>query len=306
MLAIIIGLAAVGVGGCAASHASSGSAGSGAGGWVASRETVLLEPGLNAGGVGWCMTPVGSSESGCGASAGRPPIIEESWSAEVSPGKQTSGYALVPSSVAAVNVNGSGSYATRDEVGLPAGLRVVSVELPGEAVTPFPRFGALGSAGDVVTGNTSGQVSGFGPLFAEIETTQLADAAHPTVGPCRISERRSGAARVEGGSVVTHLRPFGGLIGQGFEVCASTSYNLRGWPLLAGVLLSASHPRMRAPAPPLTRPASGHPGVYEALGGAEREPILLERVGPAWLFVARAERTERLTLLRELTVTLSL
>jgi len=107
--------------------------------------------------------------------------------------------------------------------------------------------------------------------------------------------------------MVTEVPSFSGLIGRGFLSCASASYSLAGWPLLATVLVSASHPGAPPPNLPALKPIPGHPGLFEAPGAAGEEGTLFARRVPgAWLVVSRAKAAQRLALLDRLRVVLDL
>lgn len=265
----------------------------------------LLAPELNAGTAGWCLAV--TPEGGCTAIRSRLPIVAETWSRSEGVSK---GFAITTSAVRAVSVrmvsnSPSGTIATRAAAVLPAGLRRVGVEIHegrrlGEA---GPQFVPLDGNGNVIY-----DVRGQNDIATEVAIRNVPSSPAVAV-PCRlVAEPMSGLA-LGGGSVVTAVKAYGGLIGEGFISCTSSSYNLDGWPLLAAVLLNAAKPG--APPRPLPgmTPVAGHPGVFRAPspeGTDIEKQMLARRVAGAWVVVARAKFKQRLTLLERLRVSLHL
>jgi hypothetical protein len=272
-----------------------------------SRE-VLLVPSLNAGWVGWCVISVDPSFGGCPPGRSRPPILAESWSSG-GPPRETDGYAVTTSQVVAVSFDGEPAIPTHAEAALPDGLRGVGLEIRGKSLLEesetIPRFTPLNEKGEVIPRPTEARSLPQGPLGMEVPTRNLRNPGHPTSGACRISAEHLNGLMVGGGSVITRIAAYSGLMGQGFLSCGSTSYNLDGWPLLAGMLLNASHPGSAPPRLAAMRPLLGHPGIFEA-PGSEEEEMVARRVHGAWLVVARAKLKQRLSLLEHLRATVHL
>jgi hypothetical protein len=288
--------------GCGASV----SAGAGGGSDAAAPYKVLFVPETIAGSAGWCFGAAGAGA--CGDGEQHAPVIEESWSGGGEPPK-TVGVAVTTDQVARVAIGRVGSgdarviegtVATRAETGLPAGLRVVVVKinrhLPGSQFIPLS---ANGSVIPQASGETASQ------LMLPIPTRKVRDPANPSGGICEIKlKTRSSDLSASDGRVITEVHGYSGFVGTGFITCASTSYNLAGWPLRATVLLSASHPGARPPSLMAMKPLPGHPGVFSVPGeeeppGPETEQYA-RRVPGAWLLVSRAKPAQRLALLERL------
>jgi hypothetical protein len=268
---------------------------------------VLLVPEVNAGVAGWCLsTP---PEGGCARGRSRPPVVAETWS-----GGSTgaTGYALTTSAVRSVSIDGGAVIATHEQSGLPDGLRGVSVEIAG--LDPererLPRFTPLNAAGDVIPQAAGrGNEISRGTLAVEVPVRSVSDPARPQSGACRIIAEGLGQVTVQGGSVVTVVKTYSGLIGEGYISCASTSYTVDGWPLLASVLLDAAHPGTSPRPLPDMRPLKGHVGMFYAPGpeGSSFEGgLVARRIPGAWLVVSRAKLQQRVSLLEHLHALVSL
>jgi hypothetical protein len=271
-----------------------------AGGQMADRDTsqVVLVPRVTAGWVGWCMAT--SASGGCARGRSRPPIVAETWSGEGSP-EVRHGYAITDSDVASVLVRGA-IVATRTSLGLPDGLRTVAVTMKGNSEEALPRFIPRDADEKTVSQSSITRPIAPGVLGLEVSTRR---SGNPSVDVCSVAaERRSGL--VEGrGVVVLGVTSQRGLIGEGFISCASRPFALDGWPVRAGVLLSASHPGALPPRLPAMSPVSGYGGVFEAPGG-EGEVMTARRVPGAWLVVTGGKLQQRLQLLKAVRVTLHL
>lgn len=270
---------------------------------IALNQKVLLVPPVNAGSAGWCMAI--APEGGCAQGRSRPPIVAETGESS-GPPAVTMIFALTLSDVRSVSIGGSRPIPTHAEASLPSGLREVGVKIRGlnPEFEVVPRLMPMNAHG-VRVHQAPGRGTEFdqGALSTEVPIRSVENAAHPTSGACRIVQGtlRDLTARV--GSVITFVKSYSGLIGQGYISCASTSYDLDGWPLLACVLLDAAHPGSDPPALPAMKPLQGHPGVFEAPGpeGFRSEKALLaRRIRGGWLVVARAKPQQRLTLLEHL------
>jgi hypothetical protein len=272
---------------------------------IVQHEPILLVPDINAGSAGWCV--IEPSGGVCPMGPAREPIIVQSWSKSSLP-PVAEGYALTTNQVAAVSVDGEPPVSTYHEPGLPDGLRAIAVEIRGFPSQPHSgslrlrfRFTPLNAKGTPIPERIT-QGSPLSVLGEPIRS--LSDPAHPTSGVCRINTEPLTRLATQGGSVTTRIKSYTGLTGQGFLSCASTSYHLEGWSLLAGVLLSASHPGATPQLLPDMRPLLGHPGVFQA-PGFEGE-IDARRIPGAWLVVTRAKLKQRLVLLEHLRATVHL
>jgi hypothetical protein len=274
---------------------------------VKSRE-VLLVPSVDVGWAGWCVVAVDPSFGGCPPGRSRPPILSESLSSGGFP-RETVGYVVTTEQVAAVSLNGEPAIATEHDRALPDGLRSVGFEIRGKSLLEesqaVPHFTPLNRNGGTVHRSVSALALAAGQLGVEVPVRNLKNPETPSDGVCRIDAGRRSDLRVDGGGVIAHIVAHGGVIGQGFLSCASTSYTLDGWPLLAGVLLNASHPGLAPPPLAAMAPLRGHPGIVEA-PGSEEGGMVARRIPGAWLVVARARLKERLSLLGDLRVELHL
>ena len=307
-------VSAVLVSGCGAAAISIGKAATSPG-VTEPRYEVLLIPEVNAGWAGWCFVAIGVQGGACGNGGTHPPVIEESWNGGEEP-PETVGVAVTTSQVARVQigrgsrlvparVDGGKSVPTRVEKGLPAGLRVVVVKLDGPHISGA-YFIPL-RADDAVILQSPGEASS--QLIQAIPTRRVVHPADPTGDICDIETRRPRlrALSASHGSVITEVHDYHGLIGTGFIACASTSYELAGWPLLATVLLNASQPGARPPSLPAMKPLPNHLGVFSMPGGERPGPegeVYARRVQGAWLLVSRAKPAQRLALLEHLRVTI--
>ncbi len=259
-------------------------------------QQVLLVPSVNAGWAGWC---VNGSGGGCPPGKARLPIVAEGWSSG-GPPLETNAYAITASNVYSVSYDGRPPIRTHPDAALPGGLRSVGIEIRGrdllEESSAIPRFEPLDAKGEEIKTSTAYERN----LGVEMPIRNITDPARPKSGACRIDAAGLAGLKVGGGSVVVHIQPYPGLIGDGFLTCASTSYNLDGWPLLASVLLSASHPGSSPPPLPGMKEVHKHPGIFEAPGPGSQEDLLARRIPGAWLVVSRAMRKQRLRFLEHL------
>jgi hypothetical protein len=268
---------------------------------IVEKQEILLVPPIVAGWAGWCMTT--SPGGGCAAGRSRPPIIAETWESSSAPAV-TVGYALTTSQVGSVSVEGRSPLLTHADRVLPDGLRTVVIEIPG--LNPehelLPHFTPLNAKGYRMPQPPGlGNEIRHGTLASGVPIRNVKNPAHPTSGVCRIRQARLVGLTAQEGSVITVVKAYSGLIGRGFVSCASTSYNLNGWPLLACTLLAAARPGMDPPMLPGIRSLPNHPGIFEAPGPEGR--LLARRVHGGWLVAARAKFQQRLTLIEHLHVT---
>jgi hypothetical protein len=300
----LLGIVIAALGTCSCSGAST---------VTARNDEVLLLPHLDAGWAGWCLVRLSSSEGGCPVVRSNRPILAETWSSGDSP-SVTTGYAVTTSEVRSVSIDGSPPIPTRAETALPSELRTVVVEVRGGSFgeSPPPRFRPLNARREVIPQATQvirDQTQISEPLAVTVPTRRVSNPAQATFGICRIAASRVAGLTMKGGSVVTRVGSYSGLVGQGFLSCASTSYDVSGWPMLAGVLVDASRPGTTPPALPGMRPLRGEPGIFQTAGSERPAPEgdwLARRVRGGWLVVSGAEPRQRLTLLKHLRATVAL
>jgi hypothetical protein len=168
----------------------------------------------------------------------------------------------------------------------------------------FPHFIPLDSNGAVIP-QSRDEISHR--LLRSLPTRAVPHPAMPSPGTCEIDVKgHPMGLTANGGSVISEVHGFTGIAGSGFITCASTSYELSGWPLLASILISASHPGAAPPSLPGMKSVPGYPGIFSAPGperaGSEGE-LYARRVRGAWLVVGRAKSAQRLALLKDLRVT---
>jgi hypothetical protein len=281
--------------------------GNGSIGTLVVRDTrVLLLPPGGGGEGGWCMT---TAPDECPSLYSRPvryPIVAETWGGYGSP-PVDEGVVLTTSEAAAVSVNGSQAIPTRAESVLPDGLRAVVVELRGHNLFEDvrPRFTALDSRGDPVPQATAPHAQ---LRFLLPSQTWKHPASAPR-GICGLQATPLAGLVVGGGSVMTEVRPHREVFGREFVSCANTAYLFKNWPIVAGILMDASHSGTTPASLPAMQPLQGHPGILQGPGpgpGVEGETIA-RRIPRAWLFVAEGEGLQqRLTLLQHLQATVRL
>ncbi len=273
---------------------------------------VLLIPETNAGWAGWRFIAIGGAQGGgCDGAQSHAPVIVEAWNGTDGGGSsaETVGVALTTAVVARVRIGEGGlSVPTRAEKGLPGGLRAAVVKVDGKlrsADGGFPRFIPLNSAGMTIPQSRHETTN---PLIKWLSARRVANPARPLKGICEIRSRNNPRdLRVNGGEVISEVHSFSGIIGDGFITCASTSYELYGWPLVASVMISASHPGTAPPSLPDMKPVPGHRGVFSSPGGQQPGPegeLFARRVPGAWLVVGKAKASQRLALLKDLQATL--
>jgi hypothetical protein len=263
---------------------------------------VVLTPNLNAGTTGWCMVMGGQGSCPLGPTG--EPIVVQRW-VVTGPPPLAQGYAVTSPQTVAVSIDGGAPIPTRARPALPGGLRGVAVRVPAITRSPgeyrAPRFTALNARDEPIAQSRVGP-----PLFfPEVPTETVADPAHPTTGPCRLYAGTLTGLTVGGGSVITTPAAHPASVGEGLLACASTSYKLDGWPLLAGVLLNASRPGATPEALPAMHPARGHAGLFEAPGFEGN--MTARRIPGGWLAVENGKGAEqRIELLERLRATVDL
>jgi hypothetical protein len=254
----------------------------------AKNEQVLLVPNINAGTSGWCV--VIADEAACPTGASGNPIIAEGWSSS-GPPPVAEGYLLTTGSVASVIVGDAPPIRTRRDSSLPGGLRAVVVTVRGGG-SRLP-ISAVNAKGERIRAEVK---HGLPLSSVEIATRSVSGSGE---GACGIEAAPLGGLTVGGGSVVRMVKAYPTLGGDGFLACASRSYTLDGWPLLAGVLLRASDPGERAAPLPAMQPVPGYAGIFQA-PGFEGE-MVARRIPGGWLAVAKGSGLrQRLALLNDL------
>jgi hypothetical protein len=279
-------------------------------------EEIVLQPKLQAGEGGWCLTTV--IEGGCptlNARTERGPIVIEVWKSRNAPSANegvNEGIVLTTSRVAAVSLEDYGPIATRAESGLPDHLRVAVIELRGRLVTsllgakiPLPpprsRFIALTSKGEsILRVRTMGSLLEF-----EVPSRHWGHEQSAPLGVCTLDAKGLSGLVVEGGRVMVAVEPHPDLLGREFVSCVSTSYLLDNWPIKASVLLDAARPGARPGQLAAMRPLAGHQGVVQ--GQSLEGDAVARRIPGAWLIVSKGNGLgQRLTLLEHLRVTIHL
>jgi hypothetical protein len=214
---------------------------------------------------------------------------------------------LATSQVRSVSVGHAAPISTVAVPMPPIGLRSAIVKIGGlnPETEALPRFVPRDAQGDVIPQTAARRPAEPGILGVEVPSRRVDNPGRPSSGVCRISTLPLAGLKAQEGTVITRIRKYAGLVGEGFLACASTSYEWHGWSLLAGVLLSAGHPGAVPPPLPGMKSLPGHPGVVQA-PGPEGEPVMARRIDSGWLVIGRAKTQQRLTLLEHLRVTLEL
>lgn len=277
------------------------------------QESPLLLPPTQGSLVGWCLTiKPGECEA---ARAFQGPIVAESDRAQGSPLTQTV-TVLTTSAVAAVSVDGGPNNPTQSDPRLPDGLRSAVVEVRGGPGVNVSGFGKAPRPLSLKPLNAKGEfiqrpVEPRGSLFFVVPSRRWTSPAKVPRGPCEIHASSLTGLVVGGGVVVDRLVSHAELPANPLLACVSTSFRLKGAPLIATLLVDATHPGTTPTALPAMKVLPGHPGIYEAIGGgigglADGGQILARRVPGAWLVVGRAESIQRLALLENLTAAVHL
>jgi hypothetical protein len=268
---------------------------------------VLMLPVLRGGAAGWCITAVPGG--GCPIRRLKEgPIVAEFWAADGAR-KRAEGFVLTTSVVSAVRVSGSKPLTTRHRSSLPDGLRGIAVtvhggwapeiEVPGlfsqpphKAPAGLPHFTPLNAAGSPLAQN-----DGEGPLVErELAGRSWHSPASAPSGPCELYAGRLAGLVTKAGFVLGRANAVKGLIGDPFLSCASTSYSLKGWPMVSSVLVDARRPGAKPGLLPEMRAVADSFGVFRALGS--NGPMVARRIPGAWLVVSggRGELQRRMLL----------
>lgn len=241
------------------------------------------------------------------------PIVAQGGSGQ-SPSVQV-GVVLTTSEVAAVSVDGGRAIPTHAESVLPDHLRAAVVEVRNGPLENVPRFGVGPRPLHFVPLDSDGApiqqvMEPRGSLVFTVPSRKWKDPASPPRGICEIRARHLGGLMVQGGIVASRIHPHPSLVAQPLLACVSSLYRFEGFSLLASVLLDVAHPGSVPGSLPAMRPLSGHPGVFQAFGGAfgglsSNGQILARRIAGAWLVVAEGSGIQqRLTLLEHLSATI--
>jgi hypothetical protein len=260
---------------------------------VVLKSRVQLVPSANAGWTGWCVLVVGERGATCAASKVSSTVVAQVWTGN-GPPPAALGYGVFAARVTKVAVHGGAVFSTRDEAGLPDGLRVAAVELPGTNLLKLHQpltFASYGVHGERL--HTASQNYLLGQ--------QLPTRVESANSACRIGTSGLPGLAPGQGRVLRKIVPTRQLLGSAFITCASRSYTLHGWPMLASILLNASQPGSEPGSLPALHPASGDPGSFIALGS--EGPTAARRVPGAWLTVSRGKSdAQRLEMLDHLFV----
>ncbi len=183
-------------------------------------------------------------------------------------------------------------YRPKAERVLPDGLRAVVWAMPGETLeTPGfpPRPTPLDKHGHAlrqISYGISRSIRGRGLLF-EVPSNKVSNPANPPAGPCAIKTTRAAGLAVQGASVVSAVKSYGGLIGNAFLACANTEYIFAGWPMSASILIDAVRPGTIPPSLPLMKAVQDVPRSSKSQGNLAHRWLAAYRVG-GWLYgVAR-------------------
>jgi hypothetical protein len=300
-IAVFTGLLASGCG--SAATAVSGGVGSAAG----DSSEVLPVPELNAGWAGWCFIAPGVGAA-CAGAEHHTAVLEEAWVGSTDP-PEAVGVAVTTEEVLRLEVvdGSSASTLVGDGVSVPtrpvprvtAGVRAAAIRVKWPSTDGLPHFIPRNGEGKAIPQSNAEAAD---RVLAWSPTVKVSNPAKPSQGICKIDMRASARdLSADGGSVIASLHRYSGVVGSGFITCASTSYDLAGWPLLASVLVSASHPGARPSSLSAMKPVLGHPGVFSAPGPELDEgELYARRVRGGWLVVSRAKASQRLALLGDL------
>jgi hypothetical protein len=261
-------------------------------------EPVILVPDIEAGKVGWCVAEADGAS--CPQGPARQPIVAESWGSSSSP-PVIEGYAVMSKQTAFVSIDGEPLVRTRAEPTLPDGLRTVAVKLTGTALGKGiarvkPHFVPFNARGEQL----SERLTREAPLWSELPTQTVRNSRRPA-GACSLRTMNIRGLEIGEAKVVTRVATYRGLVGLGFMSCASTFYKLKGSPMVAAILLSASHPGSIAPDLPAMKLVLGSSDIFLARG-FEGE-MLARRIGGGWLVVSQGDELRRRTLLNDLRAT---
>jgi hypothetical protein len=271
---------------------------------VGENQRILLVPDMEVGGAGWCVAEIGGGYE-CSAAFITVPIVTQSWSMSAPP-QRVEGYAVTTWQVAAVSVDGGPRIPTRQEPGLPYGLRVAAVKLTGfddhgsSSRQRLPRFTPLSKDGRPIRKQvTRRRLAGLG---LAVHTSDDLDTG---TGVCNLEETAPrGGLRLKGASVVQAVEPRHELLKGALLPCANATFELQGATLRATVLIDAAKPGSTPGSLPASRPVAGHPGIVEAPG--PEGAMLARRVPRAWLVIDRGDNSrQRLALLQHVGATVS-
>lgn len=275
---------------------------------VVRHEKVLLLPPIEGGVGGWCIATKPGECSAARAFQG--PIVAQVNSGQGPPPVQV-GIVLVTSDVAGISVDGGPPIPTRTELALPDHLRAAVVEIRDGPLENVPGFRVGPRSLNFTPLNSNGasihkSARPNGSLVFAIPSRRWRSPANPPRGICEIGARHLEGLIPQGGVVVSHVEPHTGLVAQPLLACVSIIYRFEGSLLLASVLLDATHPGSTPRPLPAMQPLAGHPGIFQAVGGAfgglgSQGRILARRIAGAWLIVAEGSGLrQRLTLLEHL------
>jgi hypothetical protein len=271
---------------------------------------VRLYPYLEVGQAGWCTAieehgVTGTSACGGIATTSKPFLMVQGFG-ECSSRYSTTIAVTIPQ-VAAIRVDGQSRIPTTPLPGLPYGLRGARIVTASEPCTPSgrlprrdpsaPTLTALDVRGRPIPQGHSAKI----PFQAAVRSWRY--PSRPPRGACSLSASGLTGLSARGGQVASAIQPFPGqIVGHAFLPCIATMYQLQGMPLKAMIVLDAQHPGTLPAAIPGFKPVPHASGLF-----GEGGSLTARRSGDAWLVVGQGSGlTQRINLLRHLTVTMSL
>lgn len=283
---------------------------------------VMFLPQLTGGMAGWCVRD--TFDGGCPItqlSSG--PVVAEQWIDRIrSHGNEVRaiGFVLVRDAVKSVLINGGHLVSTGYESTLPHGFRAVTLEIKGlrsaqtEAPLPLLRgrlrhvMGASHLVRVIPLGPAKQRLIPYttrtSPAVVEVPGRSWTALQHEPSGVCKLTVNGIPGLRANAGFVVSRFVRISGLSGNPFLSCASISYSLEGWPLVASVLVDARHPGSALSKLPMMHALTGHPGIFQTVVAQGRAAA--RRIGAnGWIVVAEGSGlTQRLMLLEHLHATI--
>jgi hypothetical protein len=281
---------------------------------VISQARPLLLPPIQGSVGGWCLAiKPGTCEA---ARAFQGPIVAQGGSGQSPPAVQI-GIVLTTNEVAGVSIDGGPTIPTRSDSMLPDHLRTAVVEVRGGPRVSVPGFGVGPRPLSFTPLNAKGEsiqrrMEPAGSLFFVVPSRHWSNPAKAPGGPCEIHVTHLPGLVVQSGVVVDRIGSHTGLPARPLLSCVSMSVRLNGRPLVASVLLDASHPGRTPISLPEMKPLPAHPGIFEALGGAigglsDNGRILVRRTPIALLVVADGNgNAQRLAVLEHMRATVHL
>jgi hypothetical protein len=124
-------------------------------------------------------------------------------------------------------------------------------------------------------------------------------SSRPRAGACELTQHGLPGLTPEWGSTITSIPTVKNYLGELFVSCVSTEYYLRGWPMVAALLLDAGHPGIPVGPIPGAQPIPDNPSTVDFAAAS----LSARRVGSAWLVVQGGSGTaQRLRVLEALQI----